>query len=240
MFIFLSEIGLQLLRESYHWYADGTFKVCPEIFYQFYTIHGQQNGQNFPILICLFLNKMLQQVFDSVGDNQLQDVLVDFERAAINGFISLTKILTWRDVSTSFHHIFGKEFNTLAFSKGTKRINSSLYIPACSVLLPLCHLITSLRVLRSSLICKGHLSRWNGWSIGLLWRNLHWPAPQKCWTSTSFACVKFMEYVPQDIWWTSKKLTTVMKDGTSVFKRKYCPVIPSFGSLLIFFELKKT
>ena len=40
-FIFASEIGLQLLRESEHWYVDGTFKVCPEIFYQLYTIHGQ-------------------------------------------------------------------------------------------------------------------------------------------------------------------------------------------------------
>ena len=41
VFIFTSEIGLQLLREFEHWYADGTFKVCPEIFYQLYTIHGQ-------------------------------------------------------------------------------------------------------------------------------------------------------------------------------------------------------
>ena len=33
MFIFASEIGLELLRGSEHWYADGTFKVCSEIFY---------------------------------------------------------------------------------------------------------------------------------------------------------------------------------------------------------------
>ena len=31
IFIFSSEIWLQLLRESKHWYTDGTFKVCPEI-----------------------------------------------------------------------------------------------------------------------------------------------------------------------------------------------------------------
>ena len=31
----------------------------------------------------------------------------------------------------------------------------------------------------------------------------------------------------------------MLKDGTGVYKRKYRRVIPSFGSLLIFFELKK-
>ena len=57
MFVFASEIGLQLLRESEHWYADGTFKVCSEIFYQLYTIHGQRNGQIFPVVFCLLPNK---------------------------------------------------------------------------------------------------------------------------------------------------------------------------------------
>ena len=42
MFRFASKIGLQLLRESEHWYADGIFKVCLEIFYQLYAIHGQR------------------------------------------------------------------------------------------------------------------------------------------------------------------------------------------------------
>ena len=93
MFIFASEIGLQLLRESKHCYADGTFKVCPEIFYQLYTIHGQRNGQIFPVVFYLLPNKtqatyrrMLQQLFDRLGDNRLRDVLVDFECAAINAF----------------------------------------------------------------------------------------------------------------------------------------------------------
>ena len=36
MFIFASQMGLQLLRQPEHWYADGTFKACPEIFYQLY------------------------------------------------------------------------------------------------------------------------------------------------------------------------------------------------------------
>ena len=39
MFIFASELGLQCLAESEHWYADSTFKVSPDLFFQLYTIH---------------------------------------------------------------------------------------------------------------------------------------------------------------------------------------------------------
>ena len=37
-----------------------------------------------------------------------------------------------------------------------------------------------------------------------------------------------------------QELTIMLKDGTEVFKSKYCRVIPSFGSLLIFLELMTT
>ena len=33
IFIFASDLGLQFLYECDHWYADGTLKVCPEVFY---------------------------------------------------------------------------------------------------------------------------------------------------------------------------------------------------------------
>ena len=149
MFTFASKIGPQLLRESEHWYADGAFKVCPEILYQLYTIHVQRHGQIF--------RGMLQQVFDSVGDNRLQDV--DFERAAINAFHLIDENI---DMKGCFYHLSSniwKTFNTLAFNKGTTRIKSSLYIPACSELLPLCYLITSLRVSRNILIWQRPLIR---------------------------------------------------------------------------------
>ena len=42
IFVFASEQGRQFLAESEHWYADGTFKVCPELFFQLYTVYGQR------------------------------------------------------------------------------------------------------------------------------------------------------------------------------------------------------
>ena len=47
IFIFGSQDALQFLADSEHWYADGTFRVCPEISFQLYTIHGQRDGRIF-------------------------------------------------------------------------------------------------------------------------------------------------------------------------------------------------
>ena len=57
IFIFASDLGFQFLYGCDHWYADGTFKVYPEVFYQFYTVHGQQRRRNFPCVFGLLPNK---------------------------------------------------------------------------------------------------------------------------------------------------------------------------------------
>ena len=57
IFIFASDLGLQFLYECDHWCADDTFKVCPEVFYQVYTVHGQQRRRNFPCVLGLLPNK---------------------------------------------------------------------------------------------------------------------------------------------------------------------------------------
>ena len=54
IFIFASQDALQFLADSKNWYADGTFRVCPEIFFQLY---GQREGRIFPCLFSLLPNK---------------------------------------------------------------------------------------------------------------------------------------------------------------------------------------
>ena len=51
IFIFASEIGLQSLAESKHWYADGTFRTCPEIIFQLHTVHVQKLDSIFPCFL---------------------------------------------------------------------------------------------------------------------------------------------------------------------------------------------
>ena len=71
--IFLSQQGLEFLSNSEHWYADDTSKVCPEVFFQVYTVHAQQGGRIFP---CFLPNKMedtytrfFRELFNHINGN---------------------------------------------------------------------------------------------------------------------------------------------------------------------------
>ena len=82
--IIASDQDLELLSNSEHWLWDGTFKVCPEIFYQVCTVHALVNGRVFPCLFALFPNKNQQtyQIFFREVSNLVpgipQDILFDF------------------------------------------------------------------------------------------------------------------------------------------------------------------
>ena len=45
--IFATSSGIELLSNSDHWFCDGTFSSCPEIFYQLYTIHAMLQNHQF-------------------------------------------------------------------------------------------------------------------------------------------------------------------------------------------------
>ena len=57
IFVFASQDALQFLADSEHWYADSTFRVCPEIFFQLCTMHGQRDGRIFPCVFSLLSKK---------------------------------------------------------------------------------------------------------------------------------------------------------------------------------------
>ena len=74
---------------------DGTFKLCPEVFYQIYTIRALNNNQIFPCVFALLPNKnevtysvLFREVRNAVirQGNEATDTLIDFERAAVNAF----------------------------------------------------------------------------------------------------------------------------------------------------------
>ena len=84
---------LEVLEHSELWLGDGTFDVCPSVFYQLYTIHCKV-GNNYPPCVYFLLpNKrqdtyvrMLRALKDIIPDASPDKVLVDFESAAINAF----------------------------------------------------------------------------------------------------------------------------------------------------------
>lgn len=105
--LFSSQQGLQFLSNSQHWYADGTFKVCPEVFYQVYTVHAQRGGRIFPCSFALLPNKtegtytrLFRELFNHV--NGPDDMLVDFERSAINALHNVNQQL---EIKGCFYHL---------------------------------------------------------------------------------------------------------------------------------------
>ena len=57
IFVIATQQCMRLLATSEHWFMDGTFKLCPEIFYQIYTIHALINNQIFPCVFGLLPSK---------------------------------------------------------------------------------------------------------------------------------------------------------------------------------------
>jgi len=44
--------NLRELGKSKTWYSDGTFKVCPSLFAQIFTIHGLVKKNRFSVRVC--------------------------------------------------------------------------------------------------------------------------------------------------------------------------------------------
>ena len=76
------------------WLADGIFKLCPEIFFHFFTIHTSINGYHPPCIYALVPNKLEKKNMSTIADNWLRKVpnssptriLVDSEKAVMNAF----------------------------------------------------------------------------------------------------------------------------------------------------------
>jgi hypothetical protein len=68
---------------------DGTFKICPPMFYQIYTIHIEMFGRSFPIVYIMMKNRKLCsyiKAFEFINCNKNiipEFIIVDFEIAAV-------------------------------------------------------------------------------------------------------------------------------------------------------------
>lgn len=81
------------MRESKHWFIDGTFKSTPSLFYQTYVILAEKYGGVHPVIYALLPNKqtntyknmlqMLKELDPSLAPNHIS---CDFELAAVNAF----------------------------------------------------------------------------------------------------------------------------------------------------------
>ena len=85
-----------ILKASHYWFADGTFKVAPQQFYQLYTIHAEKDGYVFPCVYSLVTKKdeltymkIMRKLVELEPELDSSYIMVDFEKAAINCFMIL-------------------------------------------------------------------------------------------------------------------------------------------------------
>ena len=112
MFIFATNDGTDMLANSSQWFGDDTFKLCPQIFSQIYTIHALVNHEVLPCVFALLPPKteiVYEQFFTKVcnalrnnNGNEPDGFLVDFETVAIN---AIQNVLLQTDISDCFFHL---------------------------------------------------------------------------------------------------------------------------------------
>ena len=115
IFIFGTNDGIYIFANSSQWFGDGTFKVCPQIFSQIYTIHVLVNYEVLPCVFALLPSKaeivyeqFFTMVWNAVRNNNGNDpdgFFVDFETAAIN---AIQNVLPQTDISDCFFHLLSK------------------------------------------------------------------------------------------------------------------------------------
>ena len=111
MMIFAADSDLQLLANSDHAFADGTFTITPYGFKQQYTIHAYHDGITYPCVYALlpgmdepvydrFLEQVLLLLPPTVG--KPVSIMTDFELAAMNSF---RRHFPWAEISGCYFHL---------------------------------------------------------------------------------------------------------------------------------------
>jgi hypothetical protein len=111
---FASNFGLNMLKKAETWSGDGTFSVCPEPFYQLYTIHAHIGKASYPSAFiflpgkkrlhyheALRLLKVHVEATDISSSLALRRFLIDFEAA----MVSEVKSVFGRTVAVSGCHV---------------------------------------------------------------------------------------------------------------------------------------
>ncbi|CAF3408991.1 unnamed protein product [Rotaria socialis] len=102
MIIFTTKSNLTALKQSKHWFADGTFKVCPNDFYQLFTLHALMTSTIIPLVYGLLIGKssndysgFFKKVLDQ-DDFRPETILSDFESGCLFHFGQCV----WRQVQS--------------------------------------------------------------------------------------------------------------------------------------------
>ncbi|XP_018497615.1 uncharacterized protein LOC108865248 [Galendromus occidentalis] len=90
--VFATAKNLKLLRNCNEWFMDGTFKACPSIFYQLFTVHVKLFSSKVIPVIYAFLpakdgvtyRKLFELIHKAVDGSLPQVIHLDSEKALMN------------------------------------------------------------------------------------------------------------------------------------------------------------
>lgn len=110
--IFATTGNLHHLSRAKVWYGDGTFKVCPTLFYQLYTLHAEVHGQVVPLVYTLLPGKsqrsyrfMWMKLHELLAERRLVSNLEEFRSDLELGPINtVTTVFVPRSLATCFFH----------------------------------------------------------------------------------------------------------------------------------------
>ena len=111
--------------ESQHY---GTFKVSLELFFQLFTIHGQQRRSIFPCVFALLPNtteatyaRFFREVFGQINESVVTDILVDSERGLINAIRNANQDI---GVKGCFYHLCWNVWKRIQYLGLQQRYNN--------------------------------------------------------------------------------------------------------------------
>lgn len=91
--IFTTNENLNILMSSGEWFMDGTFDLCPILFYQLFTVHAFKGKLIVPLVFCLLPNKqqvtyekMFQALKNLKPELKPNIIMTDFEVTIVNAF----------------------------------------------------------------------------------------------------------------------------------------------------------
>jgi len=102
MLLFASDNHLRLLAQSKTVFMDGTFTVCPSLYFQLFTIHGVVEDTVVPLAYCLLPNKTRAAYFDMLAliRKRTADMQLSFDPDTI---VSDLRVAQLQLSSNSFH-----------------------------------------------------------------------------------------------------------------------------------------
>ena len=129
IFVFGTDQALQLLANSDDWFGEGTFTVCPEVFFQLYTVHVKLAGRALPCIYVLLPNKqgftytqLFRHVLAAIEPlgNGPSTMVFDFEKAAINAAENVFENV---EVSCCFFHLSSNIWKQIKFARALKTLS---------------------------------------------------------------------------------------------------------------------